>query len=108
MNAEMKAKWVEALRSGRYGQAQEELTDWAGNFCCLGVLCDVSGAGKWVGDEYVVTDEWGSEYGDSGEVPEPLRDQLGLSGRAQAHLVDMNDTDKATFTQIADWIEANL
>jgi hypothetical protein len=43
MNPEVKAAWVEALRSGDYGQAQgvlhEVTTD---TYCCLGVLCDIA------------------------------------------------------------------
>ena len=49
MIEEIKAKWVEALRSGKYTQARHALKGDRG-FCCLGVLCDISGVGKW--DEY--------------------------------------------------------
>ena len=40
MNPEMKAKWVEALRSGEYKQGKGALRR-EGMFCCLGVLCDL-------------------------------------------------------------------
>ena len=40
MNPEVKAKWVTALRSGKYEQGRDHLK--AGDaFCCLGVLCDL-------------------------------------------------------------------
>lgn len=40
MNKENAAKWVAALRSGEYTQAEGRLR--AGDsFCCLGVLCDL-------------------------------------------------------------------
>ena len=46
MNREVRDKWVAALRSGQYQQAQRRLrTDEA--YCCLGVLCDISGLGEW-------------------------------------------------------------
>lgn len=40
MNQQIKARWVEALRSGKYGQTSSYLYDSQG-FCCLGVLCDL-------------------------------------------------------------------
>lgn len=40
MNQQIKARWVEALRSGKYGQTSSYLSDSQG-FCCLGVLCDL-------------------------------------------------------------------
>ena len=42
MNAEIKAKWVAALRSGEYRQSTRRvLSDGDGGWCCLGVLCDL-------------------------------------------------------------------
>jgi len=40
MNTVVKQKWVDALRSGEYEQAQSKLFDGS-NYCCLGVLCDL-------------------------------------------------------------------
>jgi len=44
MNPEVKKKWVEALKSGKYKQGQRALhlkTSDGSFFCCLGVLCDL-------------------------------------------------------------------
>jgi hypothetical protein len=42
MKPEVKQMWLEALRSGKYKQGKHQLR--SGNkFCCLGVLCEVSG-----------------------------------------------------------------
>lgn len=41
MNADVKAKWVAALRSGNYEQGEGALQTVNG-FCCLGVLCDLA------------------------------------------------------------------
>jgi hypothetical protein len=50
MNQEVKKKWLEALRSGKYRQAKEALKVddvsldgqvCISSFCCLGVLCDL-------------------------------------------------------------------
>lgn len=43
-------KWLDALRGGKYPQTRAVLRrpDEVGNgFCCLGVLCDISGEGGW-------------------------------------------------------------
>ena len=40
MNSQIKQKWIDALRSGKYPQAQSKLYSGDG-FCCLGVLCDI-------------------------------------------------------------------
>lgn len=54
MDAQLKAKWVRALRSGEYKQTTGVLrrTDTPGldGYCCLGVLCDLAGV-TWVQDE---------------------------------------------------------
>ena len=41
MNARVKKMWVEALRSGEYKQGEHTLKNDKGEFCCLGVLCDL-------------------------------------------------------------------
>jgi hypothetical protein len=45
------SEWTAALRSGGYGQAQERLADGYGNYCCLGVLCEVAGLPKETPDD---------------------------------------------------------
>ena len=42
MNPEIKAKWIEALRSGDYQQGGGRLRGGNDQFCCLGVLCDIA------------------------------------------------------------------
>jgi len=38
MKKEYAEKWVNALRSGEYGQCKGKLSDGNGSYCCLGVL----------------------------------------------------------------------
>ena len=40
MNTQIKQKWIDALRSGKYEQGSEKLRSVTG-YCCLGVLCDL-------------------------------------------------------------------
>lgn len=43
MKAETKAKWLEALKSGKYKQGTSKLRSPDGSFCCLAVLGEVVG-----------------------------------------------------------------
>lgn len=94
MNPELKAKWVEALRSGEYKQGAGRF-EKNGKFCCLGVLCKVAGVGvsELRGNGY-----WCDNYKFVGETIEEI---------AERDLINMNDSGKP-FTEIADYIEANL
>lgn len=42
MNPEIKARWVEKLRSGVIPQLEGYLGNTTGARCCLGVLCDIA------------------------------------------------------------------
>ncbi len=42
MNPERKAQWVAALRSGEFPQGAQELKTAEGEFCCLGVACELA------------------------------------------------------------------
>lgn len=106
ITAEQKAKWVEALRSGKYKQGKFALhrIDQK-DFCCLGVLCEVLEVPKRAQDktgtirmEYQFGDFWLSH-----SVPEDL-----LKSQVTDKLVDMNDSGSKSFTEIADWIEKNI
>ena len=113
IDPEFKAKWLEALRSGRYLQTREKLRDKSG-FCCLGVACDISGKGTWKAS--LNGKQWKqmqtfviSPYGSSKTcIPSPLREEIGLTEAEHKSLANLNDSGKATFANIADWIERNL
>lgn len=97
MKQEWKEKWVKALRSGEYEQGREWLKR-NGKFCCLGVLCDISKLSEWYEDTYI---------GLSGALPREVSKLVGGVGE-QNKLVDMNDREKKSFLEIADYIEKNL
>lgn len=98
MNAELKSAWVKALRSGEFEQTRGELADEAhAAFCCIGVGYKVCIGGD--------LDSLGSETMD--RTHDAAR-SLGLSPDQQLHLVVMNDSERKSFPQIADYIEANL
>lgn len=108
MNPEIKAKWVAALRSGKYKQGQGELRDGK-KFCCLGVLCDIhakTNRGKWSAA--------GTYHGEDLVLPVDVRKWAGLkeqnpilTGPSLTTLAEENDAGK-TFTEIASLIKKHL
>ncbi|ALA16090.1 MULTISPECIES: hypothetical protein [Chelatococcus] len=108
MDAEIKARWLEALRSGRYKQGKYRLRTHDDQFCCLGVLCDLVEPERWIpaedGGEPVYA------HGHSHFIGFPALDMLGgggLSSGTASTLIKLNDAG-ASFPEIADYIEANL
>ena len=116
MDQELKAKWVAALRSGKYQQTTGMLRESESNgFCCLGVLLDISGTGKWNDAEYALAepDDEGSPQHCSVDLGKHSKN-YGLTDEQQALLARMNDgSDEFTgnahaFPAIADYIEKKL
>ena len=114
MDKKLKAKWVKALRSGRYKQTNGCLKDSRG-YCCLGVLANIQGA-KWKETvhgnllPHVAHVQISPKDGAGFLLP---RYAGGLASKTQRKLADMNDglgmsTNMQSFRQIADYIEKNL
>jgi len=96
MDAELKSKWVKALRSGEYEQCRNALHDGKG-YCCLGVLAMVSGVGVDGRSETIIGYD-------------PIYKLVGNDYIAR-ELATRNDGYKCranSFSEIADYIEANL
>jgi hypothetical protein len=112
LDPEFKARWLKALRSGRYRQGRGFLkrrTEEGLEYCCLGVGCNVWDGGRgWR--------KRGNEYGFYHNVSESIMDLPFLprdvivppSIRATSQLATLNDAGHQNFHQIADWIEENL
>jgi hypothetical protein len=110
----VKTKWVEALRSGEYKQGVAWLRDEDNRFCCMGVLADVLGC-KWVKKSKNCFELESSSAAmiNSGDLPEEVF--AVLTSKTDDHkvhvfhfLVEMNDLQRKSFTEIADWIDNNL
>lgn len=103
MNAELKEKWLVALRSGDFKQSRGTLCDSLYNtYCCLGVLCKINGLMERVG--------LANYFGDKSttNLPDSYSYKIGISASQEKTLVEMNDKERKSFTEIADWIESNL
>jgi hypothetical protein len=100
MDAQFKAKWVEALRSGLYDQCRDELTNGLGGFCCIGVAYELTGQKA---DHLQHRDD---------DPTFTAAKRLGLRADHRYILIKMNDGDAnepgKPFPEIADYIEANL
>lgn len=97
MDKKLKAKWVKALRSGKYVQASPAKSWFEdGRHCCLGVLGEVA-----------CPDILRSEG-----LLSPEFDRLGVPQAMRSELIRMNDGKgdhrAHTFAEIADYIEVNL
>lgn len=104
----MRQQLIDALRSGEYVQAKEGLQPVPGEFCALGVGCDLlvkAGKGKWDLKHGMPAfrDREQSlwiHYLDGLSLNE-----LGLDHQEATTIYNMND-DGVGFNEIADWIEA--
>lgn len=118
-------KWVAALRSGEYEQAEMYLRV-NNKFCCLGVACDLFAKereGEWRDTHNGYTEfrisadddpEFGVQIGDT-ELPHSVFRWLGLynengkyrkEGVTTWGLIHDNDAAHLNFSQIADIIES--
>lgn len=115
MNPEVKALWLEALRSGRYQQGRGRLRtanpDGSSNYCCLGVLCDLY-------DKVHGEDGWGKAEAPhavehEGRTGTPssavlawagLHDRYGSFDQDGESLVEVND-NSSDFAEVIEVIE---
>ena len=110
MNADIKQRWVEALRSGQYKQGSGCLrTNNA--YCCLGVLCelhrqDFPGEGWQLASGHSLLFGYISEY-DFHEPPAEVSAWTGLNPAVYDLLADANDSG-ADFPTIASLIDEML
>jgi hypothetical protein len=96
MDAQLKSKWVAALRSGNYQQGKTVLYHPKHEtYCCLGVLCVVHGDSlSKLAHACTTNITWFD---------------TGLDDKQRSLLGDtMNDSEGKSFAEIADYIEKNL
>jgi hypothetical protein len=118
MDKEIKAKWIEALRSGKYKQGRTRLRTANDEFCCLGVLCEVMNAERvqTTFDDQPYLYLYGSSAKSASFLPKELADAAGIDGYGSIGkeidgrwtLAGLNDHAGYTFEQIADVIEEHF
>ena len=98
MTPEFKAKWVAALRSGKYKQGRGALRK-GDTFCCLGVACDLIDKDGWEDGTFGMG--WNGTGCESTDLPFINSDEA-------ISLSELNDKERLSFKEIADYIEHNL
>lgn len=115
MNPEIKAKWIVALRSGKYKQGRQRLTNKNNEYCCLGILCELAVAADVIPP--AKNEEHGKVYCDRRAIlPVEVMSWAGLDDANPdvdgIPLGERNDgaydIPAHTFPQIADLIEKHL
>jgi len=123
MKADVRERWVRALRSGKYKQGWGRLCSvehGETSFCCIGVLANEELNGHWIEESEGLQGFhrkglkiwWefyydGSLFGETGSLNNDALAELELSDFHQFKLTEMNDSG-CSFSEIADWIEENL
>jgi hypothetical protein len=127
MKKAIKAKWLKALRSGKYtkgrGCLRRHRSGKKDTFCCLGVLCDLHAkeTGKaWLiepgscayGDAraYLPSNvqRWAGMKNDSGVLPEDFVTRNAVALHGTHSLAMFNDKRGVTFKDVAKIIAAAL
>jgi len=108
LDPEIKAKWLAALRSGEYPQGKFKLLR-DGKYCCFGVLFELAIPEEKYpdGNCFFFSGREGGKFRNFDEIVAYLGIEDYLT------LIDMNDGNNPenksySFSEIADYIEANL
>lgn len=107
MDNDIKTKWIAALKSGNYKQGSGTLRSDKNEFCCLGVLCDVVDPSGWCHLDKDTPDLY-YHLGTTGTLSQEMKRTYGLSSTNVGILIDLNDNQKLSFTEIAEYIEKEL
>lgn len=116
LKPDVKARWLEALRSGEYQQGKDQLsvgeqhaTEFSEargvSYCCLGVLAKVCAMGCEMNLCTIPFGDFRQVIVDCGMGMEDTED---AQKRVQDALATLNDSDEYSFLQIAEVIEELL
>ena len=100
-------RWVKALRSGKYQQAEAELVthnEYGEAFCCLGVLCDIKGIETY---EDLVVGDHAIQITDGAMIHAAMFERLtGLEANPTIKFVsDEEEDDEGNPIERTTWIE---
>jgi len=101
-----KAKWIKALRSGKFEQGQHYL-QYGNEYCCLGVACRILNPKMKLGNKTLISSL--PNKGKNTRVPAILREEENqlILGPVVEKLIKMNDNGKS-FKVIANYISKHL
>lgn len=115
MKADIKAEWKKNLRSGKFAQGNGQLRTWDEEnqrwvYCCLGVLCEMSGLAEWVEFTDSYNAPAASYLGEQHYLPPEVAEWAGIDpsneeeGDVQQRLGTLNDSG-LSFTAISDKLD---
>lgn len=119
----IKEIWCEALESGEFEQGRgvlkmphmKMLSDDPDkySYCCLGVLCEKLYPGSFVkelaGYSEILQIQLEEKVVESRtELPDEVREIIGMNHCDMIHLIKLNDSEKRPFKEIATYIRENL
>lgn len=111
---QIKAKWIEELRSGNNIQVPGTLKgqtpkNVGPGYCCLGIL-EEKVFGNYLPTETLIKYEEDGDYTYANEGDEAVYNKFRvlLGHFTVSQLTTMNDENGNTFAEIADWIEQKL
>jgi hypothetical protein len=115
MKQDIKAAWQVNLRSGEFAQGSGQLRAWDSTkkvwmYCCLGILCEMSGLGEWK-DEERDGHRFSTYLGVKHYLPDEVAEWAGIAPvvdtmeGVQQRIGTMNDSG-ATFLNIAEALDA--
>ena len=118
MKKKVKEQWVKALRSRKYKQCKLRLKNADGEFCVLGVLCDLYAKENEIDWEMSITGQSYLIEGSSTTLPQKVRSWAGIQRKAvdfedgqptdpETQLMYLNDNGTG-FREIANVIEEKL
>lgn len=118
MVQEIKEKWLDALRSGKYKQGTNKLRTLSDGYCCLGVLCDIyhkeTHEGSWKESDFSYEFINENKPNVTVYLPEYIAKWAGLSGTdpriksKHNHPISYINDKGNSFIEIAELIEKNL
>ncbi len=108
MNTDLIKSWVNALKSNKYKQGHGVLHRQTGEFCCLGVLCDIVDPLKWVKQSESFNESLHPDHlyweDNSFFLPDSIASLIDIDQEESELLSTVNDCGKS-FEQIAFLIE---
>lgn len=117
MDANLKAKWIADLRANLDKQGKGALRSIDEKYCCLGRFLLQLDEGEWDFDQDSENYRFRIKGAQSlGIIPDSISDFYGFKESSNSYedqtvmddLIRLNDEQGLSFSQIADWIEANL
>ena len=137
MNKEIQTLWTAALRSGDYTQGAGVLKTTNGDYCCLGVLCDLAVQAGVIPPVEEIAESSGRvlgyKYGtETAVLPDAVQEWAGIDSEGiyeldneemaerypsvverkdynrKTSLINANDSYDKNFSQIADLIEKHF